>query len=506
MSNEKYPFNEKAFIPCDHNCGECVAAYPVDCTEPEMQQEKLREAIEKAHTESLLSTYDVMSEEEAVNHVTLRAIKKSKIELEAAFSEVPEIKPEQGERLKQLKVVVCGAPHSGKSRLLLGLCENLPRDKRWLLRNCPDGEGTWTYKDETTTQFRRKGEFTPELVDWYVNSLNSPDLTAPIVLVDVGGRMSKENKEIMEQCDQAIILSNSLESILDWQKFCKDLNLPVMASVYSDYRGKEDVPNSHGLMSAHYLDRGVSSEELATRPTIQKLAEMIMGQVDLDDDVEKPKMTLEEIMQLPSEKIVELLLQGSDILQIGHLANILGKEKVKRTLRNGKEVEQIVWSGEDLLTISRLMHNHSAKLPEIVKIDGAAPSWLVAALTHECHPKLVQYNSPDGFVDIGCPRPAGEGSGIDFTTTTREDGWTIVDFALDPSQPLNPEKLADIMPPDLGMGAKVIISGRGPHWLTSSLAMAYHGRAKAVALFQPGVGSTVVWTHNAEIELGDTII
>lgn len=245
----------------------------------------------------------------------------------------------------------------------------------------------------------------------------------------------------------------------------------------------------HDLMVVHHLDREISVGELALRPTIQKVAEMILGLI------------------APEEKMnISDLITSDGVITISGLAAALGKAEVPRTLPNGKVISQIVWEGADLVRIADLLHNNSAEMPEVVNVDGPAPAWLVSAICHECHPRMVALNSPDGFINVGCRRPSGDGTGINFRVETRDDDWKVVTFELDPSVPLAPADLDKIAPPDLGdLGARIIISGRGPNWLVASLAMAYHGRAAAVACFQPGTGSTVVWTHVQNVPLGDVI-
>jgi CRISPR-associated Csx3 family protein len=196
------------------------------------------------------------------------------------------------------------------------------------------------------------------------------------------------------------------------------------------------------------------------------------------------------------------------LVNIKDLATQLGKAEEEVTLPNGRQIRQIVWSGDDLPTLARLLHNRSAELDTVVNIDGPAPAWLVAAITHEVHPRAVRLNSPDGFVAVGVQRPSGNGVGenLKFSLTTNESGWvTLLCQQQDPSVPLDPEGLSGIVPPEVPIGSKVIISGRMPNWLTVSLAMAYHGLAKAVACYQPGVGATVAWTHSKEVRLGEII-
>jgi len=108
------------------------------------------------------------------------------------------------------------------------------------------------------------------------------------------------------------------------------------------------------------------------------------------------------------------------------------------------------------------------------------------------------------MVAIGCQKPYGSGEGVNlqFKKETKEDWTWITCEQADPSIPLSPKDLESVVPPEIEMGEKVVISGRMPIWLVVSLAMAYHGKAKAVALYQPGVGSTIAWTHSQECGAG----
>lgn len=390
-----------------------------------------------------------------------------------------------------MKVVVCGPPHSGKSVFLGGLCENLPRDGRFLFRACPDGEGTWTWKGNGSESYRRKGTFSGEIVDWYARSLRECQM-APIVLVDIGGRTSEQNRRILTEggVEAAIILAGDLVAVPEWEQFCQECGLEVLAVLHSHYHGTEDDIGSSPMV-VHRLERG---EDVSGRPAIQRVAELIMERTVPVAVREEKKMSL---------------LSDEGILGIPCLAETLGKKTEARTLPNGRIVKQIVWVGEeDLVSVANLIHNGSSTLPEHVRIDGAAPAWLVVALAHEVHPRVASYNSPDGYIPIGCRRPEGEGSGP-LSWTRTEIGQTAtgrrlikVEFQLDPSTPFAPAQLEEIVPPAVEMGDVVVLSGRGPHWLTASVAGAYHGRAAAVACFQPGSGATVAWTHVSDVGLG----
>lgn len=199
---------------------------------------------------------------------------------------------------------------------------------------------------------------------------------------------------------------------------------------------------------------------------------------------------------------------NNNVLTIEEVARMIQKEPETRTLPDGRVVSGLLWKGEDLVAIARVLHNRSAEFPEVVHLDGPAPAWLITALVHELHPRFVRVNSPDGFVAIGCQKPSGEGSGpnLRFEVRPGPDGFVVVHAeALDPSEPFSPEDLDKVVPPAVKFGSRVIISGRLPHWMTASLAMAYHGIAKAIACYQPGVGATVAITHSREVRLGEVI-
>jgi CRISPR-associated Csx3 family protein len=202
------------------------------------------------------------------------------------------------------------------------------------------------------------------------------------------------------------------------------------------------------------------------------------------------------------EGISELVGMDS-VLNIANLAKILGKAEEDLELPGGRKVKTIAWKGSDLVKIHDLMHNQSAKLPALVKVNGSAPAWLVTALVHECHPMTVAVNSQQGYVTVACQLPKGTGAGMKGWAITQKDDWTQVEFSLDGE--LSPGQLVSVVPPEVPMGTKIIVSGRGPLWLAAAVAMAYHGVAKAVACLQPKVGATVCITHTKEITLGTVI-
>ena len=137
-------------------------------------------------------------------------------------------------------VVVAGPPHSGKSvfsyhlnRILRG------RDFDFYhLGATPDGEGHWSQEVPALERetLRRKGEFTAEFADRMATIVRERELP---LLVDVGGRISKENERIMQEATHAIILSSDAPLSDKWQAFCQRCGLRMVARLDSDLKADD---------------------------------------------------------------------------------------------------------------------------------------------------------------------------------------------------------------------------------------------------------------------------
>lgn len=184
-----------------------------------------------------------------------------------------------------MKTVLCGPPHSGKSCLREGLKQAIRlisgAPYPYVITACPDGEGAWFSEtvrrnDDEARQLKQnyKGDFSWEVAQ--VRSQWVRNATPPLTLIDVGGKIDDKNRLIMQPATHAVILAGDLDRAREWEEFCDELDLQTIAILHSDYDGTQDridseVPILRG--SVHYLERG---EELATRPTIQKLARLLV--------------------------------------------------------------------------------------------------------------------------------------------------------------------------------------------------------------------------------------
>lgn len=195
-----------------------------------------------------------------------------------------------------VKIVLAGPPRSGKSCLregLKGAIMALGGPYPLILTACPDGEGAWfqqTVARDATEARRLKegykaalGGFSPEFVktraEWVARARE------PLVLVDIGGIPSPENRVICRHATHAVLLAGDDPKtgqewnvrLEPWRAFFAGLGIPVCAVVRSDYHGTADhvsgVVDGVFYGAVHYLERG---EDIASRPAVRALAEHLI--------------------------------------------------------------------------------------------------------------------------------------------------------------------------------------------------------------------------------------
>lgn len=187
--------------------------------------------------------------------------------------------------VSNLKVVLCGFANTGKSCFREGLKRailQIPEaPDSYVISGCPDGDGSWYCETarrdpELAQQLKKeyKAKFTPEFAQLKAHEIKV--INTPLLVFDVGGKISDENRLIMAEATHAVILANSEQEILTWQEFCESLGLEVIATIYSDYKGIADHIKSESPIlqgSVHYLERGKDASE---RPMVQALARFLV--------------------------------------------------------------------------------------------------------------------------------------------------------------------------------------------------------------------------------------
>lgn len=192
-----------------------------------------------------------------------------------------------------MKIILAGPPRSGKSCLREGLKNAIHSITKhepycYVLTACPDGEGAWfqetAFWDPALAKKCKdeyRSQFTPEFVALWAGHVRSPNLP-PLTLVDIGGLVSEENRQICAAATHAILLAREQSQFAEWDQFADELGVKVLARLISDYRGQEDwyelMATGELVGTVHYLERGQPTQD---RPTIQQLARMLVESVQV---------------------------------------------------------------------------------------------------------------------------------------------------------------------------------------------------------------------------------
>jgi len=370
------------------------------------------------------------------------------------------------------------------------LKELLPRNGYFVFRAQVDGEGTWSNKcdQELAQKIRHKGKFDETFMHYVLDGLKNVDQYIPLTLVDVGGIRSQENREIFKVCDYFIVVSSNEEETKEWMKFGIELGLKPLAVLKSELNGLEQIESCEVPIKGT-----VTNLERGTYQLGSKLLGCIATElVKMIETIEKEKKEGKD-------------MNGNEaVITVDELAKQLGKAKEIKTLPNGKEVEQFVWGGADLPHVEEILRKLSAK-PGSYVMDGAAPAFLGVTFAHGIHPQGASFNDPRlGHVGIANRDPEGFGAGKNLKFSVKEnEEFSFVEFEIIGGI-FDVADLDGVRSPAVNTKKGVVISGRGPNWLTASLAMGYH-TARWVALWQPGSGATVAMTHYPSRKLGDNV-
>ncbi len=191
-----------------------------------------------------------------------------------------------------VKIVLCGPPNSGKSCLREGLKWEimgiLDAPYPYIIPACPDGEparyGEIGERDSKLIAEIKQGyksDLTREYAEKTAKGIRNASGT--INIIDAGGKLSAENRIIFKQCTHAIILAGDSQDRdyskhwQEWESFCQELNLPVIAKIHSDYTGTADrIDTQFPILTGtiHQLSRG---KNIRDRPTIKALARAVLA-------------------------------------------------------------------------------------------------------------------------------------------------------------------------------------------------------------------------------------
>lgn len=362
-----------------------------------------------------------------------------------------------------MKIVIYGPPHSGKSVLVSLIRGLLPRHRFILIEGAPDGEGItgWAHEADPALvrRIRRKGEFSVEFVDWVVDSVRNS--TADVTVVDVGGRPSPENERISRVCSHFLIVSSDSKKTLEWEEFGTRLGLEPVAVLDSSLMGEDE------LYDDAYPLRG----------RITKLE-----RDDLPVNSITARAVAKRIMEITGEP--EAGLRKFDGSAQADVNFPLLAEELGLPIRHGGP-------DRDWLpgVLPRLLEAVSARCADLreVKLWGNCSAGFPYHLLACGLQARVRYYDPKvpGFVPLPEVSPQGEGAELLQWRLEERDDYSFVEFVV-PGQVFDVFDLPSVFPPAVTPTKGVVLSGKGPWWLTGTIARSYsRAGAKWIAVFTP---------------------
>lgn len=362
-------------------------------------------------------------------------------------------------------MLVGGPPHSGKSVLIYSLSQALRGRgvEHYALRACPDGEGDWSNEAPPmlVRQIRIKGQWTPRWLQRIGQDIQRRHLP---LLVDVGGRPTPEQAELFALCTHAVLLTPDDASQASWQALVARHRLPLLADLTSTLEGENRLEAAEPVLRGALanLQRGGTASGAAFDALVSRIAARFTA-----DGVDYPRRHLAS-----APAAIEL---------------VVDLERLARTLGWTQEGATIHWLPEHL---PALLEYLPAAAPLAIYRRGTA--WIQAALAILASP--ADYYSFDvrlGWVPaqrlpLGNPPPDGP---LRFELSALGDA-VVVEGCL-PEHYIDWSEIDQVVAPPVPPERGVVLSGRLPYWLYTSLARAYRG-APWLAVRQPALGGSVV--------------
>lgn len=374
-----------------------------------------------------------------------------------------------------MKIVVCGPPHSGKSVLIANLLERLPSDSLTILRACPDGEGNWSNNENQseTSMVRKKGKLTQSFIDDVCRAIDSQ--TNQIVLVDVGGIMSKENEQVFKHCDGFVVLSIDKKKKYEWLEFGTNLGLECIACLDSSLKGDDEIYESSPYLQGKIvgLKRG---KILENSQIVKRIA----------SDILKKSKYVEKVFQEDTEQKV-VLEEGEIGLELGYLKEIRTEE--------GQILKQVKWREDAIAKIYQAVPEIVKKANE-VKIYGVKANYALVAICKACIksgvPNVSTYDVrsnkyiPIKYIETKENINACDGLRFNILEAN-ENIFIDIDIT---KEKYSFEDYEKCILPKIDENKNLYLSGRLPNWLLASIITSYD--LNKIFTFQPGKGFTCV--------------
>ena len=387
-----------------------------------------------------------------------------------------------------MKIVFCGPPHSGKSVFIANLIDKLPSDAYTIIRACPDGEGTWSNnKNQNETSIvRKKGKFTKSFIEDSCQAIDNQ--TNKIVLVDVGGVMSKENEQVFKHCDSFVVLSSDDVKKQEWLEFGQKLGLQCIGCLDSSLEGQEEVYSREPFFQVKIvgLERG---EILDNSPIINGIVSDIVIKSKYAERSEKEEKSFAGVMIDDTELGFEL----------GYGKEILTED--------GTPIKKVRWQEKSIPELYEAIKQKIYQ-NEPVKINGIRANFVLSTICKAARQQgATEISSYDirlnQYIPIKqLPKKKGlkQSEGLAYNILeNKENVFMDIDII---KEQYTLEDYQKCILPQIKEEKNLYLSGRMPLWLLASISNSYD--SNKIFTFQPGKGFTCVASVD-EKELGTIV-
>lgn len=393
-----------------------------------------------------------------------------------------------------MKIIFCGPPHSGKSVFFTNISNALPADSYSTIRACPDGEGSWSNNpnQNETLLVRRKGEFTTEFVENVCEIIDNQK-NHPIVMVDVGGKLTPENAKIFKHCDSFVILSNNEEEKNKWLQFGESLGLTCLACLDSSLEGKDRIYSKKPYLQGKItnLERG---NTIKNSPILNSFVFDLLSKINYD---EKPKFV--------ESNSQEILIDNLDLgTKLGYCQS---HEYTNPENNQPKTIQRVIWPTS---AISKIQKAVSDKLQpgKSLKLYGFKANFAVCSIAKTakkcgCEDISIYDIWTNTYIPLrNLPQKRGVRQVTSLTFNLLENKTNaFLDISI-PDGIYEADEFDDCVLPKINKNKNLFISGRLPHWLLASITNSYD--SNKIFTFQPGKGFTCIESQD-EKELGKIV-
>lgn len=378
------------------------------------------------------------------------------------------------EKIVQPAVLIGGPPHAGKSVLTYSLTRALRQYgiEHYVMRACPDGEGHWSQETprQVAEAIRDKGVYSDEFVRRVCDNIAQRKLP---FLVDLGGLPQGEQFQIFAACTHAILLRHREPASIDWSGTAKEYGLTLLADLISDLNGTA---------------------------TLETRAPVLRGTLAC---LERGKTVQGE----PFDSLVELLISRFRETTINLGANYIAKAPVEPVLNLPQILDSFVPGCLDW--IPAMLPHLLATVPAGTPLSayGRAAHWVYTALALHARPApFYQFDARLGWLHPLTIQDGSDGHPEIMLEPEKRAEFTVLHCLLQ-TQNLDYYQLQTLHAPELPADKGLILNGKLPLWLASTLARFYQQKNLPwIAGYYPQIeGAVVVHSRVSEYAIGDII-